>query len=175
MATPIWSCAPFVSNIKDEMERTLTMEAYFSPFQNIIVFKKLIHFLGTLSVQLKHTDWGFEGHEVYRKTKGDGLWHAKFEVITPSGRKFIRGFKTKETKRKLSRNFTQIGHSPNLEPLPRLGSSKQTTYWVMKNKAYSRAKNELSEFLRFWQIEFEALVMVKTCLENIRSAFKALG
>ncbi|GKB77821.1 putative ribonuclease H-like domain-containing protein, partial [Tanacetum coccineum] len=67
---------------------------------------ELIHFLGTLSVQLKHTDWGFEGHEVYRKTKGDGLWHAKFEVITPSGCKFLRGFKTKETKRKLSRKFT---------------------------------------------------------------------
>ncbi|GJT12607.1 hypothetical protein Tco_0859649 [Tanacetum coccineum] len=57
-------------------------------------------------VQLKNTDWGNEGHGVYKKIEGDGDWHAKFEVITPSGRKFTIGFKTKDTKRKLFEKFT---------------------------------------------------------------------
>ncbi|GKA80736.1 DNA-directed DNA polymerase [Tanacetum coccineum] len=75
--------APSFLDIENEMERALAMEAYFNPFKNIIVFRKLINLL-----------------------EGDGVWHAKFEVITPSGRKFTRGFKTKDTKRKLSGKFT---------------------------------------------------------------------
>ncbi|GKB17515.1 putative ribonuclease H-like domain-containing protein [Tanacetum coccineum] len=94
--------APSFLDIEDDMERSLAMEAYFNPFKNIIVFKKLIDFLGSLPAQLKNTDWGNKGHGVYKKIEGDGSWHAKFEVITLSGRKFTRGFKTKETKRKLS-------------------------------------------------------------------------
>ncbi|GKE44074.1 putative ribonuclease H-like domain-containing protein [Tanacetum coccineum] len=98
--------APSFLDIEDEMERALAMEAYFNPFKNIIVFKKLIDFLGSLPVQLKNTDWGNEGYGMYKKIEGDGAWHAKFDVITPSGRKFNRGFKTKETKRKLFGKFT---------------------------------------------------------------------
>ncbi|GJV77199.1 putative ribonuclease H-like domain-containing protein [Tanacetum coccineum] len=98
--------SPSFLDIEDDMERALAMKAYFNPFKNIIVFKKLVDFLGLLPVQLKNTDWGNEGHRVYKKVKGDGAWHAKFEVITPSGRKFTRGFKSKETKRKLSGKFT---------------------------------------------------------------------
>ncbi|GJY84254.1 hypothetical protein Tco_0497630 [Tanacetum coccineum] len=98
--------APSFLDIEDDMEKALAMEAYFNPFKNIIVFKKLVDFLGSLPVQLKNTDWGNKGHGVYKKVEGDGAWHAKFEVITPSGRKFTRGFKTKETNRKLSEKFT---------------------------------------------------------------------
>ncbi|GKB38443.1 putative ribonuclease H-like domain-containing protein [Tanacetum coccineum] len=98
--------APSFLDIEDEMERELAMEAYFNPFKNIIVFKKLIDCLGSLSVQLNNTDWGSKGYGVYKKTKEDGVWHARFEVTTPSGRKFTRGFKTNKTKRKLSRIFT---------------------------------------------------------------------
>ncbi|GKB83112.1 hypothetical protein Tco_0950007 [Tanacetum coccineum] len=97
--------APSFLDIENEMERALAMEAYFNPFNNIIVFKKLIDFIGSLSVQLKNTDWGNEGYGMYKKIEGDGAWHTKFELITPSGRKFTRGFKTKETKRKLSGKF----------------------------------------------------------------------
>ncbi|GJT35668.1 putative ribonuclease H-like domain-containing protein [Tanacetum coccineum] len=100
------SVAPSFLDIEDEMERALAMEAYFNPFKNIIVFKKLIYFLGSLSVQLKNTDWGNEGYEMYKKIEGDGVWYTKFKVTTPSGRKFTRGFKIKETKRKFSEKFT---------------------------------------------------------------------
>ncbi|GKF47446.1 DNA-directed DNA polymerase, partial [Tanacetum coccineum] len=37
--------APSFFAIEDDMERALAMEAYFNPFKNIIVFKKLIDFL----------------------------------------------------------------------------------------------------------------------------------
>nr|GEU81121.1 zinc finger, CCHC-type [Tanacetum cinerariifolium] len=98
--------APSFLDIEDDMERVLAMEAYFNPFKNIIVFKKLVDFIGSLPIQLKSTNWGNEGHGVYKKVEGDGAWHAKFEVITLSRRKFTRGFKTKNTKRKLSGKFT---------------------------------------------------------------------
>ncbi|GJV67001.1 retrovirus-related pol polyprotein from transposon TNT 1-94 [Tanacetum coccineum] len=55
--------APSFLDIENEMERALAMEAYFNPFKNII------------------------------KIEGDGSWHTKFEVITPSGRKFSRGLR----------------------------------------------------------------------------------
>ncbi|GJZ65840.1 putative ribonuclease H-like domain-containing protein [Tanacetum coccineum] len=42
--------APSFLDIKDDMERAVAMEAYFNPFKNIIVFKKLVDFLGSLSV-----------------------------------------------------------------------------------------------------------------------------
>ncbi|GJR95656.1 hypothetical protein Tco_0267830 [Tanacetum coccineum] len=98
--------APSFLDIKDEMERALAKEAYFNPFKNIIVFKKLVDSLGLLPVQLKNTDWGNKCYGMYKKIEGDGAWHAKFKVITPSERKFTRGFKTKENKRKLSKKFT---------------------------------------------------------------------
>ncbi|GJW98867.1 hypothetical protein Tco_0180675 [Tanacetum coccineum] len=97
--------APSFIDIEDDMERALAMEAYFNPFKNVIVFKKLIDFLGSLPMQLKNLDWGNEGYVTYKKVDGDGDWHARFEVVTPSGRKFNRAFKTKTTTRKLSGKF----------------------------------------------------------------------
>ncbi|GJX17559.1 chlorophyll A/B binding protein of LHCII type 1-like protein [Tanacetum coccineum] len=64
--------APSFLDIEDDMERALAMEAYFNPFKNIIVFKKLIDFLGSHLVQLKNTDWGNEGYGTYKKVEGDG-------------------------------------------------------------------------------------------------------
>ncbi|GKA87096.1 hypothetical protein Tco_0808807 [Tanacetum coccineum] len=40
-----------------------------------------------------------------KKIDGDGDWHARFEIVTPSGRKFNQAFKTKTTTRKLSGKF----------------------------------------------------------------------
>ncbi|GJR26151.1 DNA-directed DNA polymerase [Tanacetum coccineum] len=70
--------APPFLDIKDEMEIALTMEAYFNPLKNIIIFKNLINFLGSLPVALKNNDWGSKGYEAYKKIEGDGAWHAKF-------------------------------------------------------------------------------------------------
>nr|GEX13607.1 hypothetical protein [Tanacetum cinerariifolium] len=38
--------APSFLDIEDDMKRALAMESYFNPFKNIIVFKKLVDFLG---------------------------------------------------------------------------------------------------------------------------------
>nr|GEW94841.1 hypothetical protein [Tanacetum cinerariifolium] len=61
---------PSFFDIEDEIERALAMEAYFNPFKNIIVFKKLIDFLGSLLIQLKNTDRGNEGYGMYKKIEG---------------------------------------------------------------------------------------------------------
>ncbi|GJX06220.1 hypothetical protein Tco_0194152 [Tanacetum coccineum] len=50
-------------------------------------------------------DWGNEGYGTYKEVDGDGDWHARFEIFTPSVRKFNRAFKTKTTTRKLSGKF----------------------------------------------------------------------
>nr|GEV74236.1 hypothetical protein [Tanacetum cinerariifolium] len=72
--------SPSFIDIKDDMERALVREAYFKY-------------------------WGNEGYGSYKKVDGDGDCHARFEIITPSGRKFNRAFKTKTTIRKLSGKF----------------------------------------------------------------------
>ncbi|GJY00418.1 retrovirus-related pol polyprotein from transposon TNT 1-94 [Tanacetum coccineum] len=87
--------------IEDDMERALAMVGYFNPFKNLIMFKKLVDFLGSLPVQLKNLDWGNEGYGTYKKVDGDGDWHARFEIVMPSERKFNRAFRTKTTTRKL--------------------------------------------------------------------------
>ncbi|GJY98835.1 hypothetical protein Tco_0516265 [Tanacetum coccineum] len=97
--------APSFIDIEDDMERASAMKAYFNPFKNVIVFKKLVDFLGSLPVQLKNLDWGNEGYGTYKKVDGDGDWKARFEIVTPSGRKFNRAFKTKTITRKLSGKF----------------------------------------------------------------------
>ncbi|GJX84066.1 hypothetical protein Tco_0333547 [Tanacetum coccineum] len=71
--------APLFLDIEDKIEKALAMKAYFNPFKNIVVFKKIVNFLGSLPVQLKNTDWGNKGYGVYKKIEGDGAWHAKFK------------------------------------------------------------------------------------------------
>nr|GEW15681.1 hypothetical protein [Tanacetum cinerariifolium] len=97
--------APSFIDIEDDMERALAMEAYFNPFKSVIMFKKLLDFLGSLPVQLKNLDWGNEGYGSYKKVDGDGDWHARFEIVMPCGRKFNRAFKTETTTRNLSGKF----------------------------------------------------------------------
>ncbi|GJV78031.1 retrovirus-related pol polyprotein from transposon TNT 1-94, partial [Tanacetum coccineum] len=97
--------APSFIDIEDDIERALAMEAYFNPFKNVIVFKKLVDFIGSLPVQLKNLDWGNERYGTYKKVNGDGDSDARFEAVTLSGRKFNRAFKTKTTTRKLSGKF----------------------------------------------------------------------
>ncbi|GJV09215.1 ribonuclease H-like domain-containing protein [Tanacetum coccineum] len=53
---------------------------------------------------LKNFEINEEGYGMYLKIEGDWAWHAKFEVIILSGRKFTRGFK----KRKLRGSSLEI-------------------------------------------------------------------
>ncbi|GJZ55539.1 hypothetical protein Tco_0610732 [Tanacetum coccineum] len=81
--------APSFIDIEDDMERVLAIEAYFNPFKM-----------------------------TYKKVDGDGDWHARFEVVTPSERKFNRTFKTKTTTRKLSGKFKTEDILSRKDPLP---------------------------------------------------------
>ncbi|GJS37988.1 hypothetical protein Tco_0536370 [Tanacetum coccineum] len=120
--------APSFIDIEDDMERASAMEAYFNPFKNVTVFKKLVDFLGSLLVQLKNLDWGNEGYWTYKKIDGDGDWHARFEIVTPSGRKFNRAFKTKTTTRKLSGNRKDTLPNPHIAEYERRNKRNTITY-----------------------------------------------
>ncbi|GJS81129.1 pentatricopeptide repeat-containing protein [Tanacetum coccineum] len=146
--------APSFLDIEDDMERALAMEAYFNPFKNIIVFKKLIDFLCSLLFQLKNTDLGSEGYGTYKKVEGDGDWHAKFEVTTPSGRKFTRVFKTKNTDMKLSENFTSediLKFDPRLSN-SRVGVLAHLPACTSLVIAYARAGRYLSSVAVFREV-----------------------
>ncbi|GJT60243.1 hypothetical protein Tco_1003776 [Tanacetum coccineum] len=56
--------APSFLDIEDHMERALAMKAYFNPFKNIIVLKKLVGFLVPSSPIAEAIDGGMEGHGV---------------------------------------------------------------------------------------------------------------
>lgn len=86
-------------DIEDDMERAFSMEAFYNPFHNVIVFKKLIDFLGSLRVQLMNQEWVSKGTSTYRRMESDEEWHVKVEVTSPSGKRFGRGFKTKQQRR----------------------------------------------------------------------------
>ncbi|GJU45131.1 retrovirus-related pol polyprotein from transposon TNT 1-94 [Tanacetum coccineum] len=131
--------APSFLDIENDMEWALAMEAYFNPFKDIIVFKNLVDFLASLPVQLKNIDWGNEGYGTYKKIDGDGNWHARFEIVTPSGRKFNRAFKTKTTTRKLSGKFTTedvLRFSHFLD----LGNQRQDKDGVLKRRIKHKSK-----------------------------------
>ncbi|GKA77085.1 hypothetical protein Tco_0783546 [Tanacetum coccineum] len=76
-----WKTVLGVTFLEDDMERALAVEAYFNPFKNVIVFKKLVDFLGSLPVQLKNLDWGNKGYGTYKKVDGDRNWHTRFEIV----------------------------------------------------------------------------------------------
>ncbi|GKB18907.1 DNA-directed DNA polymerase, partial [Tanacetum coccineum] len=78
--TQVLPVAPSEANMPDiivmRWREALSLECILKPLQDIFVFKKLIDFLGSLSVQLKNIDWGSEGHGIYKKAEGDGSWHS---------------------------------------------------------------------------------------------------
>nr|GEW25285.1 hypothetical protein [Tanacetum cinerariifolium] len=94
-------------------------------------------FLGSLSVQLKILDCGNEGYGTYKKVDGDGNWHARFEIVMPSGRKFNQAFKTMITTRKLSGKF-------KTEDVSRVASRERCQkqdLWMMSTLEESRGLN----------------------------------
>ncbi|GJQ91622.1 hypothetical protein Tco_0002761 [Tanacetum coccineum] len=61
-------------------------------------------FLGSLPVPLQHMEWkpDYKGN-FCKKEEGDGQWHAEIRLTDPYGNVYDQGFKTKPTKRKLSK------------------------------------------------------------------------
>ncbi|GJY22200.1 hypothetical protein Tco_0394766 [Tanacetum coccineum] len=89
-------------------EWEIARDAELNPFKDVLVFRKMVEFLGAIPINLKGNMW--ESEELIEKRidwnkqpkKGVGAWHIKIELIDPGGEKFNRTFQSITTTRKLS-------------------------------------------------------------------------
>ncbi|GJU37758.1 MAK10-like protein [Tanacetum coccineum] len=77
-------------------------------FKDVLVFRKMVEFLGFISINLKGNMW--ESEDLIENPinwnrlpkEGDGVWHIGIELIDPDGEKFDRAFQSIPTNRRLS-------------------------------------------------------------------------
>ncbi|GJS12487.1 hypothetical protein Tco_0406959 [Tanacetum coccineum] len=91
------------------MDRALTLQEVINPFRKIYVWKKMVSFLGSQPVPLQHMEWipNYSDNFI-KKGDGDGQWHVNVRIIDPYGNVFYQGYKTKATKRELSKFYKSI-------------------------------------------------------------------
>ena len=80
------------------------------PFEDPLVFRKMIEFLGVLPINLGMNRWKSEGDKCkwnWSKPpkEGNGSWHLKMTLYDPDGEKFKKSYRTKDTDRKLKPKF----------------------------------------------------------------------
>ncbi|GJU07862.1 MAK10-like protein [Tanacetum coccineum] len=89
-------------------EWEIARDAEVNPFKDILVFRKMVEFLGTIPINLRRNMWESEEVINYKMDwdrppkEGDGVWHIKIELIDPDGENFDRAFQSIPTTRKLS-------------------------------------------------------------------------
>ncbi|GKB31620.1 hypothetical protein Tco_0871021 [Tanacetum coccineum] len=91
-------------NCNDPMDRALALHEVINSFRKIYVWKKTIGFLRCLPIPLQHMEWkpDYKGN-FCKKEEGDGHWHSEIRLAGPYRNVYDQGFKTKPTKRKLSK------------------------------------------------------------------------
>ncbi|GJR09318.1 hypothetical protein Tco_0791970 [Tanacetum coccineum] len=83
-------------------------DAEANPFKDILVFRKIVEFLGAISISLKGNIW--ESEDLIENPikwnrppkEGDGAWHIRIELIDPDGEKFNRAFQSIPKNKRLS-------------------------------------------------------------------------
>ncbi|GJX13112.1 hypothetical protein Tco_0204870 [Tanacetum coccineum] len=105
--TPYYVRKDFIDNhLPGEVE--IARDAELNPFKDILVFRKMVEFLGTIPINLQGNMWESEDLVVKpinwsKPTKeGDGALHIRIELIDPDGEKFEKTFQSIHTSRKLS-------------------------------------------------------------------------
>ncbi|GKD68336.1 hypothetical protein Tco_1322426 [Tanacetum coccineum] len=78
-------------------EWEITMDAKLNPFKVILVFRKMVEFLGTIHINLKGNMWvaeeSIENKMDWNKPpKGDSAWHIRIKLIDPDGERFDKAF-----------------------------------------------------------------------------------
>ncbi|GKA69882.1 hypothetical protein Tco_0775946 [Tanacetum coccineum] len=77
-------------------EWEIVRHAEINPFKDILVFRRMVEFLGAIPIKLKRNMW--ESEDLIRNPinwdrppkKGDGAWHAKIRLINPKGEEFTK-------------------------------------------------------------------------------------
>ncbi|GJS30622.1 hypothetical protein Tco_0491242 [Tanacetum coccineum] len=83
-------------------------DAKLNPFKDVLVFRKMVEFLGAIPIDLKRNMW--DSKELIEKRidwnrplkVGDRAWHIRIELIEPDEERFTRTFQLILTTRKLS-------------------------------------------------------------------------
>ncbi|GJZ03535.1 hypothetical protein Tco_0536810 [Tanacetum coccineum] len=104
---PYWTTIGKRESYKPQTsEDGIARDAEVNPFKDVLVFKKMVEFLGAIPINLKRNMWESENLvenniDWNRPPKeGDGAWHIRIELINPDGEKFDRAFQSIPTTRK---------------------------------------------------------------------------
>ncbi|GJT32183.1 MAK10-like protein [Tanacetum coccineum] len=89
-------------------EWEIARDAKINPFKDVLVFRRMVEFLGAIPINLKSKMW--ESEDLInnpinwnKPTKNeDGAWHAKIRLIDPDGEEFTKTLQSIPTTRKLS-------------------------------------------------------------------------
>ncbi|GKE97083.1 hypothetical protein Tco_1581938, partial [Tanacetum coccineum] len=95
--------APYL-NCNDPAERSLSIQTVTNLFRKISVLNKVVSFLGSLPVPLKHVNWKPDYKGSYTKEEETTRqWHTEIRLTDPYGNIYLQGFTIKKTERKLSK------------------------------------------------------------------------
>ncbi|GJV80250.1 hypothetical protein Tco_1516120 [Tanacetum coccineum] len=89
-------------------EWEIARDAELNPFKDVLVFKRMVEFLGVIPINLKGNMWESEDLIENRidcnkpPKRGDGARHAKIRLIDPDGEEFTKTFQSIPTTRNLS-------------------------------------------------------------------------
>ncbi|GKD14924.1 hypothetical protein Tco_1199331, partial [Tanacetum coccineum] len=84
-------------------------DAEINPFKDVLVFRKMVEFLGAIPINLKRNMWESEDLIEYpinwdKPPKyRDEAWHAKIKLIDPDGEEFTKTLQSVPISRKLSK------------------------------------------------------------------------
>ncbi|GJQ91828.1 hypothetical protein Tco_0002967 [Tanacetum coccineum] len=86
----------------------IARDTEINPFKDVLVFRRIVEFLGALPINLKRNMW--ESKDLIENSinwdkppkDGDGAWHAKIRIIDLDGEEFTKTLQSIPTTRKLS-------------------------------------------------------------------------
>ncbi|GJV53330.1 MAK10-like protein [Tanacetum coccineum] len=90
-------------------EWEIARDAKINPFKDVLVFRRMVEFLGALPINLKGNMW--ESKDLIENPinwdkppkDGDGAWHAKIRIIGLDGEEFTKTLQSIPTTRKFSK------------------------------------------------------------------------
>ncbi|GKE38999.1 hypothetical protein Tco_1462404, partial [Tanacetum coccineum] len=88
-------------------EWEIARDVEINPFKDVIVFRRMVEFLGATPINLKSNMW--ESEDLINNSinlnkppkNGDGAWHAKIRLIDSDGKEFTKTLYSIPTTRKL--------------------------------------------------------------------------
>ncbi|GJV50913.1 MAK10-like protein [Tanacetum coccineum] len=90
-------------------EEEIARDVELNLFKNVLVFRRIVEFLGVIPINLKGNIWESEDLIENRidwnkpPKRRDGAWHAKIRLIDPDKEEFTKTFQSIPTTRKLSK------------------------------------------------------------------------